>query len=58
MRSLYDRHADAFYLRFTESPIVESDEVADGVILDLDSDGRIVAIEFLGASNRLAVGAV
>jgi uncharacterized protein YuzE len=58
MRALYDRKANAFYLRFAETPVVESDEVADGVILDFDLDGRIVAIEFLDASNRLAEGAV
>jgi uncharacterized protein YuzE len=58
MRAVYDPDADALYLRFTEAPIVESDEVADGVILDLDFSNRIVAIEFLNASNRLAEGAV
>jgi uncharacterized protein YuzE len=58
MKSLYDPEADALYLRFADAPIVESDEVTAGVVLDLDSDGRIVAIEFLGASGLLAKGAV
>jgi uncharacterized protein YuzE len=58
MRSLYDPGADALYLRFADAPIVESEEIVAGVVLDLDSDGRIVAIEFLGASGLLAKGAV
>ena len=58
MRSVYDPGADALYLRFADTPIVESDEITAGVVLDLDLDGRIVAIEFLGASALLAKGAV
>jgi uncharacterized protein YuzE len=58
MRSLYDSQADTFYLRFSDTPIIESEEVADDVVFDFDAHGRIVAIEFLHASERLASGAV
>ncbi|WP_368233430.1 DUF2283 domain-containing protein [Acidithiobacillus marinus] len=34
-----DREADAVYLELTSVPIQESDEVADGIILDYDKDG-------------------
>jgi uncharacterized protein YuzE len=47
MKTLYDAEADALYLRFADAQIVESEEVADGVVLDFDADGRIVAIEML-----------
>ena len=57
MRTSYDPEADALYVRFAEAPIVESEEVADGVVLDLDADGRIVAIELLDASKHIAAGA-
>ena len=36
MKLQIDRDADALYLRLDENPIVESEEVASGVILDLD----------------------
>ena len=58
MQSLYDPKADAFYLRFADAPILESKEVTEGVVFDFDADGRIVAIEFLHASQRLANGAL
>lgn len=58
MESLYDPEADAFYLRFADSRIVESEKIIDGVVFDLDAHGRIVAIEFLDVSERLAKGAV
>jgi uncharacterized protein YuzE len=57
MRTSYDPEADALYVRFAEASIVESEEVADGVVLDLDADERIVAIELLDASKHIAAGA-
>jgi uncharacterized protein YuzE len=39
------------YVRFAETPIVESEEVSDGVVLDFDAEGRIVAIEVLEARS-------
>jgi len=58
MKTHYDRDADALYLRFTEGRIVASEEVAPGVVLDFDDEGRIVALEVLSASRHLAAGAV
>jgi uncharacterized protein YuzE len=57
MKTTYDPEADALYVRFAEAAIVESEEVADGVVLDFDAEGRIVAIEVLDASKHLSEGA-
>jgi uncharacterized protein YuzE len=57
MKTTYDAEADALYVRFSETPVVESEEVSDGVVLDFDAEGRIVAIELLDASKHLAAGA-
>jgi uncharacterized protein YuzE len=57
MKTTYDAEADALYVRFSETPVVESEEVSDGVVLDFDADGRIVAIELIDASKHLAAGA-
>lgn len=43
--------------RFADAPIVESEAVAPGIVLDFDSDGRIAALEVLDARRELAVGA-
>jgi uncharacterized protein YuzE len=56
MKTTYDAEADALYVRFSETPVVESEEVSDGVVLDFDAEGRIVAIELLDASKHLAAG--
>ena len=57
MKATYDSETDALYVRFAETTIVDSDEVAHGVILDFDSDGKIVAVEFLEASKHITAGA-
>jgi uncharacterized protein YuzE len=54
MKTSYDNSTDAFYLRFADALIVESEEVTDGVVLDFDAEGRIVAIEVRDASKRLS----
>ena len=56
MKTVYDAVGDALYVRFSDSRVVESDEVSEGVVLDYDAEGRIVAIELLDASKHLAAG--
>jgi uncharacterized protein YuzE len=56
MKTIYDSDADALYVRFADALVIESEEVADGVVLDFDAEGRIVAIEVLDASKHLAAG--
>ena len=53
MRVRFDEQADALYVRLDESPVVESEEVRPGVVLDLDERGEIVGIEILRAGQRL-----
>lgn len=48
----YHKKEDALYLRFNNAAIAESDEVREGVILDLDKNDKIVGLEFLDASRR------
>jgi uncharacterized protein YuzE len=56
MKTIYDEKADALYVRFADTPVVESEEVAEGVMLDFDANGKIVAIEVLDASRHLTPG--
>lgn len=52
MRVRVDQGADAVTLILTDRPIEASEEVADGIIVDYDAEGRIVGIEILDASKR------
>ena len=55
MKVHYDPAADALYFRIDETPVVESEEVRPGVILDLDSRDNVVGIELLRVSERTNV---
>lgn len=51
--TIYDEASDILRLQFEEKPSVRSVEVAEGVVLDYDEAGRVVAIEIDGASAVL-----
>jgi len=40
------------HIELKETPSVESEEIADGVVLDYDNSGEIVGIEIERASER------
>ncbi len=52
LRIRYDRVADALYIRFKDGRVVESDEVAPGIVVDLDENNEVIGIEVLWASKR------
>jgi uncharacterized protein YuzE len=46
-----DEEADAMHLQLADVPVVESEEVAPGVILDYDASEQVVGIEVLYLSE-------
>ncbi len=52
MKLRVDKEADALYLRLDESPIVESEEVSPGVVLDYNESNEVVGVEMLYLSQR------
>jgi uncharacterized protein YuzE len=54
MKLKIDKASDAIYLRLDEAEIVDSEEVQPGVILDFNKDNRVVGIEILNLSTRVA----
>jgi uncharacterized protein YuzE len=53
VRVEYDEKADAMYIWLRKAKYDISEELAENVILDLDSRGRIIGIEVLGASKNI-----
>ncbi|OGC04653.1 hypothetical protein A2276_01590 [candidate division WOR-1 bacterium RIFOXYA12_FULL_43_27] len=53
MKVNYDEKSDAMYIRFSEAPYYESDEVKSGIVFDYDKKGKVIAIEILDASKNL-----
>ncbi len=53
MRVQFDEKADAIYLRFDDSQVVESEEVHPGIILDFNDKEEVVGVEVLHVKNRI-----
>ena len=49
-----DKESDTLYFRLDEAAILESEEVQPGVILDFNAEGKVVGIEMLNISTRVA----
>ncbi len=52
MKLNVDKETDALYLRLDDSSIVESEEVAPGVVLDYNDSNEVVGVEILHLSRR------
>ncbi|MFN0117192.1 MAG: DUF2283 domain-containing protein [Elusimicrobiota bacterium] len=54
MRLKVDKKSDALYFRLDDSPIVESEEVRPGIIIDFDKNGKPIGVEFLNIKSRIS----
>lgn len=52
MKPRVEREVDALYLRLDDSPIVESEEVAPGIVLDFNETNDLVGVEALHLTER------
>ncbi len=52
MRLHVDKEADALYLRLDDFKVIESEEVAPGVIFDYNEKDEVVGVEMLYLSKR------
>ena len=52
MKLTVDPEPDALYLRLNDAQILDSAQVASGVVLDYDAQDNIVGVEWLHLSSR------
>ena len=52
MKLNYDVATDSLYIHLSDTVAADSDEVADGVVLDFAADGSLVGIDVQHASLR------
>ena len=53
MKLNYHPDTDSLYISLSPRPSADSNEVAEGVVLDFDADGRLVGIDIDNASHKL-----
>ena len=51
-----DEQADAAYVRVAAGQVQETQEVADGILVDWDSAGSLLGVEVLGLKQRVRGG--
>jgi len=54
MRISYDKDADAMYIKLADGEFSRNSEI-EGMVLDLDWDGRVLGIEILEFSTRYPI---
>jgi uncharacterized protein YuzE len=56
MRTSYDPEADAMFLWFGPEGArsARTEEVAPGILLDYDENGRVIGVEVLDVKQRMA----
>ena len=53
MKLSYDPETDSLYIHFSEIASVDSEEIADGVVVDYAEDGEVVGIDIEHASRKV-----
>ena len=52
MNFSFDKKVNALYIRFSSEKISNSDEIADGIIIDYGKSENIVGVEILNFTKR------
>jgi uncharacterized protein YuzE len=52
MKLHFDEKADALYLRLDDAPVIDSQEVSAGIVLDFNERSQVVGIEVLDLKKR------
>jgi len=52
MKIHFDEKADALYLRLDDTPVVDSQKIRPGIVLDLNAQDQVVGIEILDLKKR------
>lgn len=55
MRIKVDLESDALYFRLSEDEIEESEEVANGVVVDYSKTGKVIGVEILNLKEKFTL---
>ena len=53
MQITYDAEADAMYIELQDAKPADNVDIEEGVLADLDREGRIIGLEILDARERI-----
>ncbi|PZO23193.1 MAG: hypothetical protein DCF25_00775 [Leptolyngbya foveolarum] len=53
MKSIYDPDKDILHISLTKAVVEETTQIAPGLILDYDEDGKVIGLEIRKASQKV-----
>ena len=54
MKITFDKEADAMYIEVSDEEFAKNRKIDSETIIDLDANGKIIGIELLNVSKRMA----
>ncbi len=54
MNKRYDKDSDAMYIYLEEGDYEVSEEIGEGIVLDISKEGKIIGIEILDFSEKIS----
>jgi len=54
MKVRYDKEVDAMYVYAEEGQSAYSEEIGEGIIIDVSKEGKIIGMEILDASEKFS----
>ena len=58
MNISYDEDADRIYIQFQQGKVHKTRKIEEGILVDLDEEGKIYGIEIVGASERMSIASL
>lgn len=58
MNISYDKDADCLYIQFQQGKVSKTRKIDEGILVDLDEEGRIYGIEIVGVSERMSIASL
>lgn len=58
MNISYDKDADCLYIQFQQGKVSKTRKIDEGILVDIDEEGRIFGIEIVGVSERMSVASL
>ena len=54
----YDKEADCLYIQFQQGKVSKTRKIDEGILVDLDEEGKIYGIEIVGVSERMPIASL
>jgi uncharacterized protein YuzE len=55
MNISYDKDADCLYIQFQQGKVSKTRKIDEGILVDIDEEGKIYGIEIVGVSERMSI---